>query len=365
VEKLDAVVIGAGVVGLGVARALAMAGRELVILEAEEAIGTHTSSRNSEVIHAGIYYPKGSLKALSCVEGKALLYEYCVSHGVPHKRSGKLIVAADETQLGELEAMQRKAHANGVTDVVWMSREQALALEPELACVAALYSPSTGIIDSHSLMLAYLGDAESHGAMLALKSALERVEVLDGGFVLHVAGSAPIRSSILVNCAGLRAPTVAKSIEGYRAELAPGEFYAKGNYYSLARRSPFSRLVYPIPEPGGLGVHVTLDLAGQARFGPDVEWVERIGYDVDPRRADRFYAAIRRYWPGLPDGALAPGYSGIRPKTAGPGEGARDFQLQGPREHGVPGLVHLFGIESPGLTSSLALANAVLEALLG
>jgi len=367
VEKLDAVVVGAGVVGLAVARALAMAGREVVILEAEDAIGTHTSSRNSEVIHAGIYYPRGSLKARACVEGRQRLYEYCVSHGVPHRRSGKLIVATDERQIEELKGIQAKAHANGVTDVVWMTRAQALALEPELSCVAALYSPSTGIIDSHALMLAYLGDAEARGAMLALKSQLERVVIRNGLFEVHVAGSDPIASEILVNSAGLRAPTVARSMEGYRAALAPRELYAKGNYYSLARRPPFSRLVYPVPEPGGLGVHVTLDLAGQARFGPDVEWVERIGgkedYAVDPRRAERFYAAIRRYWPGLPDGALLPGYSGIRPKTAGPGEPAPDFQVQGPAAHGVPGLVHLFGIESPGLTASLALADAVLTEL--
>ena len=282
----------------------ARAGREVVILEAEDAIGTHTSSRNSEVIHVGIYYPQGSLKARACVEGKALLYEYCVAHGVSHRRAGKLIVAADDSQLPELQKIQERAHANGVTDVVWMTRAQALALEPELSCVAALYSPSTGIIDSHALMLAYLGDAEAQGAMLALKSPLARAEVRQDGFVLHVDGSDPIGCASLVNCAGLRAPTVAKKMEGYRAELAPGEFYAKGTYYSLARRSPFSRLVYPVPEPGGLGVHVTLDLAGQARFGPDVEWVERIGgkddYAVDPRRAERFYAAIRRYWPALP-----------------------------------------------------------------
>ena len=339
-----------------------MAGREVVILEAEDAIGTHTSSRNSEVIHAGIYYPKGSLKARSCVEGKQLLYEYCVTHGVPHRRCGKLIVATDDSQLVELLNIQKKAEANGVTDVVWMARDQALALEPELACVAALYSPSTGIIDSHALMLAYLGDAEAHGAMLALKSPLERALVRNHGFELHVAASEPIEAKLLINSAGLKAPTVARLIEGYPKDKAPGEFYAKGNYYSLARRAPFSRLIYPVPEPGGLGVHVTLDLAGQARFGPDVEWVERIGYDVDPRRAERFYAAIRRYWPGLPDGALLPGYSGIRPKTTGPGEPAPDFRIQGPREHGVPGLVHLFGIESPGLTSSLALADlAMLE----
>ena len=358
-ERLDAVVVGAGVVGLAVARALAMAGREVVILESEDAIGTHTSSRNSEVIHAGIYYPKGSLKARTCVAGKELLYEYCVSHGVPHRRSGKLIVASADEQLGELKAIQQKAHANGVTDVVWMTRAQVLALEPELNCVAGLYSPSTGIIDSHALMLAYQGDAEAHGAMLALKSPLEKCEVVSDGFVLQES----IHAKVLVNSAGLRAPSVAALVQGFDKKNIPRELYAKGNYYTLTGKNPFKRLVYPVPEPGGLGVHVTLDMAGQARFGPDVEWVERIHYEVDPRRAERFYAAIRRYWPGLPDGALAPGYSGIRPKTAGPGEPAPDFAVQGPRAHGIPGLVHLFGIESPGLTASLALAAMVLEEL--
>ena len=355
--------MGAGVVGLAVARALALAGREVVILEAEDAIGTHTSSRNSEVIHAGIYYPQGSLKARSCVAGRELLYEYCVAHGVPHRRSGKLIVATHHRQLDDLLEIQRKAHANGVTDVVWMSRAQALALEPELHCVAALYSPSTGIIDSHALMLAFLGDAEASGAMLALRSRLQKVFIRGNSFELHVAGSEPVQCALLVNCAGLTAPTVAGRMAGFPKNCIPEERYAKGNYYSLARRSPFSRLVYPVPEPGGLGVHVTLDLAGQARFGPDVEWVERIAYDVDPRRAERFYAAIRRYWPGLPDGALLPAYAGIRPKTAGPGAPAPDFMLQGPAVHGVPGLVQLFGIESPGLTSSLALAELVAKEL--
>jgi L-2-hydroxyglutarate oxidase LhgO len=362
VEKLDAVVVGGGVVGLAVARALAQSGREVVILEAEDAIGTHTSSRNSEVIHAGIYYPKGSLKARACVAGKELLYEYCAAHGVPHRRSGKLIVATDAAQESDLLSIQKKAHANGVTDVVRMTREQVQALEPEISCVAGLYSPSTGIIDSHSLMLAYLGDAEERGAMLALKTHLLAAQVTGDGFVVH-SDQMDVACNILVNSAGLRAPSVARTIEGYDTTKAPREFYAKGNYYSLTRRSPFSRLVYPVPEPGGLGVHVTLDMAGRARFGPDVEWIERIDYHVDPKRSERFYAAIRKYWPGLPDGALSPGYAGIRPKTAGPEEPAPDFEVQGPSVHGVPGLVHLFGIESPGLTASLALAGIVLEEL--
>ena len=361
-ESVDAVVVGAGVVGLAIARELALAGREVIILDAEDAIGTHTSSRNSEVIHAGIYYPKGSLKARSCVAGRDLLYEYCATHGVPHRRCGKLIVATNENQLKELQNIRDKAHANGVTDVDWIAQDEVARMEPELFCMGALLSPSTGIIDSHALMLAYLGDAEAHGAMLALKSPLERARVREG-FELHVSGSDPIRCTVLVNSAGLRAPTVAKALEGYPSHLVPREFYAKGNYYSLNRKNPFRRLIYPVPEPGGLGVHVTLDLAGQARFGPDVEWVERINYDVDPRRAERFYAAIRRYWPGLPDNSLSPGYAGIRPKTAGPGEPAPDFEIQGPRKHGVPGLVHLYGIESPGLTASLALARVVREEL--
>ena len=357
-DRVECVVVGAGIVGLAAARALALAGREVVILEAEDAIGTHTSSRNSEVIHAGIYYPQGSLKARACVEGRRLLYAYCEAHGVPFRRCGKLIVATNEGQIAELKGIQEKARDNGVADVVEISAAEAMRLEPALHCVAALLSPSTGIIDSHALMLAYLGDAEDAGAMLGLKSPLSGVLVARSGFELH-SGETRIRSKFLVNSAGIRAPSVAGLIEGFPRERIPPEYYAKGNYYSLTGRPPFSRLVYPVPEPGGLGVHVTLDLAGQARFGPDVEWIERPDYTVDPRRAERFYAAIRRYWPALADGALAPGYAGIRPKISGPNEPAADFVIQGPAEHGVPGLVNLFGIESPGLTASLALADDV------
>ena len=363
-DRTDAVVIGAGVVGLAVARALAQDGREVVILESEDAIGTHTSSRNSEVVHAGIYYPHGSIKARTCVEGRQRLYAYCAERGVPYRRCGKLIVATDVAQESELEGIRRKAHANGVTDLEPLSAAQARELEPEVHCVAALHSPSTGIVDSHALMLAYLSDAEGAGAMLALKSALARGVTRTGGIELHVAGAEAILAAQVVNSAGLRAPSVARSIDGYPAELAPPELYAKGNYYTLAGRPPFSRLVYPVPEPGGLGVHVTLDLGDRARFGPDVEWVDRIDYTVDPRRAESFYAAIRRYWPGLADGALEPDYAGIRPKISGKGAPAADFVVQGPRVHGVPGLVNLFGIESPGLTATLPLADAVL-ALIG
>ena len=362
-DRVDAVVIGAGLVGLAVARALAIAGREVVILESEDAIGTHTSSRNSEVIHAGIYYPRGSLKARACVEGRELLYAYCAERGVPHRRCGKLIVATNAAQVEELEGIRQKAHLNGVTDVVRLTSARARAMEPELQCVSALHSPSTGIVDSHALMLAYLRDAERAGALLALKSPLAKCVARTSGFELHVAGAEPILAEQVVNSAGLHAPSLARRIEGYPGKLAPPELYAKGNYYALARRAPFSRLVYPVPEPGGLGVHVTLDLGGHARFGPDVEWVDKIDYTVDPRRADQFYAAIRRYWPGLPDDSLEPGYAGIRPKISGKDAPAADFVVQGPRAHGVPGLVNLFGIESPGLTASLPLADAVLEEL--
>ncbi|MBV1798587.1 NAD(P)/FAD-dependent oxidoreductase [Siccirubricoccus sp. G192] len=362
-EDIDCVVVGAGVVGLAVARALALAGREVLVLDAAEGIGTETSSRNSEVIHAGIYYPAGSLMARSCVEGKRLLYAYCRERGLPHANCGKLIVATDEAEAGKLLSIQARAAANGVPDLRLLTRAEALAMEPALACTAALHSPSTGIIDSHAYMLSLQGDAENAGATFVFHSPVLSGQASGDGIEIEVGGAEPmrLRARTLVNSAGLHAPRLARAIEGMPAGLVPGSFYAKGNYFTLTGRNPFSRLIYPVPVPGGLGTHLTIDLGGQARFGPDVEWVEEIAYEVDPERARGFYAAIRRYWPDLKDGALAPGYSGIRPKTVPPGAPAQDFVIQGPAEHGVPGLVHLFGIESPGLTASLALAERVRE----
>jgi L-2-hydroxyglutarate oxidase LhgO len=366
-ETVDALVVGAGVVGLAVARALALAGREVVVLEQADAIGTGTSSRSSEVIHAGLYYAPGSLKARLCVAGKHALYAYCRERGIAHRNCGKLIVAVTAAQIAELERLRAQGSANGVDDLVMLDGADARRMEPELACVAALHSPSTGIVDSHGLMLALQGDSANAGATFVFRSPVECGRVVADGVEIEVGGAEPMRfvTRLLVNCAGLFAPALAAAIHGFPQDGVPRAWLAKGNYYTLSGRAPFARLVYPVPEPGGLGVHLTLDLAGQARFGPDVEWVDRIDYRVDPQRAERFYGAIRSYWPGLPDGALQPAYAGIRPKIAGPGEPARDFSIAGPREHGVPGIVQLFGIESPGLTASLAIADEVVQKAAG
>ena len=364
-DKVGAVVIGAGVVGLSCARALALRGIETVILDANAAIGMETSSRNSEVIHAGLYYPAESLKARLCVEGNRRLYEFCATHHVAHRCCGKLIVATDTAHEERLAALQSQSAQNGVTDLQPLSAAQLASLEPRLCATSALLSPSTGIVDSHGLMLALLGEAEARGAALALKSPLVRGEARGAGFLLEVGGEAPMQleTEILINSAGLHAARVAASLAGLDARHVPALHYARGNYYALAGRAPFTHLVYPLPEPGGLGVHLTLDLGGQARFGPDVEWIDAIDYTVDPRRADAFYAEVRKYWPALADGALQPAYAGIRPKLAGPGEPAADFLVQSPATHGVPGLVNLFGIESPGLTACLALAGHVCDEL--
>jgi len=360
-ERVDSVVIGAGVVGLAVARALALAGREVIVLETEDAIGTHTSSRNSEVIHAGIYYAQDSLKARTCVTGRDMLYRYCAEHGVAHRRCGKLIVATSEKEEPGLARIATAAAANGVDDLERLEAADLHAMEPALRGTAALLSPSTGIIDSHGLMLAYQGDAEDRGTMVAFNSPVDGGMIGADGIELAVGGAAPMRlvARSVVNSAGLGAPAVAATLGGFPAALVPPQWLARGNYFTLSTAAPFQRLIYPVPEPGGLGVHLTLDLAGRARFGPDVEWIEAVDYRVDPARGERFYDAIRAYWPDLPDDALEPGYAGIRPKLGPPGAPPQDFVVQGPAEHGVPGLVNLYGIESPGLTASLAIADMV------
>ncbi len=360
-EKIDCAVIGAGVVGLAIARELALAGREVVILEAEDAFGTHTSARNSEVMHAGIYYPTGSLKARLCVAGRQALYIYCAERGINHKRIGKIIVASDESQLPGLKKYQAQAEINGVDDLRTLSREELAELEPEVVSIAGFLSPSTGIIDSHGLMLAYLGDAENHGATLALSSPVTAGRVTGDGIVIEVGGAEPLQviCRTVVNAAGHGAPGVSRSIAGIPASTIPNNYYAIGHYYTLSGKTPFSRLVYPVARHDWPGVHVTIDLGGRCKFGPDFGWVDTLDYRFDESREALFYEAIRRYYPGLKDGALQPGYTGVRPRITGKGEDAVDFVIQCARRHGVAGMVNLYGIESPGLTSSPAIAAHV------
>lgn len=366
-ERVDCAVVGAGVIGLAVARALALAGREVVVLEAAGTIGSEASSRNSEVIHAGIYYPKGSLKARLCVAGRAALYAYCQSHGIAHARCGKLIVAAGETDRATLGRLYRAGVENGVCDLALIDGATACEMEPALECVAALHSPSTGIIDSHQLMLTTLGEAEARGAMIAFHSRVIGGARRADGLLLRVAGAAG-ESELLcrgvVNAAGLEAQAVASSLEGMPRDLVPARHLSKGSYFTMSGAAPFRRLIYPVPGSASLGIHFSLDLAGGARFGPDQEWIEAVDYAVDPARSGVFYDAIRRYYPGLAEGVLEAGYAGIRAKVQAPGEAMADFMLQGPAEHGVSGLVNLFGIESPGLTASPAIAAQVCEMLL-
>jgi L-2-hydroxyglutarate oxidase LhgO len=364
-DEVETVVIGAGVVGLAIARALAQAGQEVLVLEQAPIIGSGTSSRNSEVIHAGLYYPTGSLKAALCVAGRDKLYAFCAGHDVEHKRIGKLIVATDAAQEGDLAAIAAQAAANNVNDLRRLTAADIQSLEPELRATAGLFSPSTGVIDSHGYMLALQGDAEAAGAVIAFHAPVENGRISPQGFELAVGGSTAtsLRARRLVNAAGHGAWDIARHLDGYPARLIPEQALAKGSYFSLRGRSPFRHLVYPVPEPGGLGIHLTLDLAGAARFGPDVEWVERLDYQIDPRRAAQFYPAIRRYWPGLPDDALDPAYTGIRPKLGQSAAKAPDFRIDGEELHGIPGLVQLFGIESPGLTASLAIAEMVMGRL--
>ncbi|MEZ5665585.1 MAG: NAD(P)/FAD-dependent oxidoreductase [Burkholderiaceae bacterium] len=368
-EQVDVVVVGAGVVGLAVARALALAGRDVLVLEKEAQIGSATSARNSEVIHAGIYYPPGSLKARHCVRGRDWLYRYLAERGIGHRRCGKLIVATTPTQLDGLVGIVSRAEANGLTDLRQMGRNEALELEPELDCLGAVLSPSTGILDSHALMLSLQADIENAGGTVACHSEVRRLVCGDSiGISIHMADGMVLAARAVVNAAGLSACTLAMASDGLDDRFVPLPRYAKGNYFTLSGRAPFSHLIYPVPEPqahlAGLGVHLTLDLGGQARFGPDVQWVaDAEDLQVDAARGPLFEAEVRRYWPSLPAGALQPGYAGIRPKISGPGEPAADFRIQGPADHGVAGLVNLFAIESPGLTSCLSIAAEVAQVL--
>lgn len=363
--SVDSVVIGAGVVGLAVARALAISGHEVVILEQADAIGTGVSSRNSEVIHAGIYYPTGSKKAEFCVRGNQHLYEYCAAHHIPFKKIGKLIVATNEDQIGTLGKIYNQAQANGVTDLKEVTTQQLQKLEPQISGTAALLSPSTGIIDSHALMVTLLGQAENAGAILSLNSEVQAVDCTDNGFVIDVGGLDTFRLKCknIVNAAGLGAVGIAKTISALTQHHIPEAFLAKGTYFGYSGRIPFTRLIYPVPEPGALGVHATFDLQGGMRFGPDIEWVEDENYRPDEDRSEHFYARIRQYWPSLPDGSLYADYCGIRPKIHGPNTPLPDFNISSPQNHGISGLVNMFGIESPGLTSVLPMAEYVSQQL--
>jgi L-2-hydroxyglutarate oxidase LhgO len=362
-ETVDAVVVGAGVIGLAIARRLALDGREVLVLERHDAIGSETSARNSEVIHAGIYHAPGMLKSTLCVAGRPMLYRYAEEHGVPHSRLGKLIVAATEGEIAALAKLKAQGEANGVDDLLWLTGDAAMAMEPALVCAGAILSPSTGIVDSHQLMLALEGDIEQAGGMVVLNAPVESGAVHNDGIVLAVGGAEPMRlqARTVINSAGLGAVDLGRALKGLAPENVAPKHIAKGNYFRLTRRAPFSRLVYPMPVPGGAGTHMTLDLGGRARFGPDVEWLSEIDYAVNPRRGDSFYADIRRYWPDLPDGALEPDYAGIRPKLGPAGSPNADFRIDGPERHGVPGLVNMFGMESPGLTACLAIADIVGE----
>ncbi|WP_349369449.1 NAD(P)/FAD-dependent oxidoreductase [Salinarimonas sp.] len=361
---MDILVIGAGVVGLAAARSLALRGHTVIVAERTTGIGSGVSSRNSEVVHAGLYYPSGSLKARHCVAGRRMLYAYCAERGVPARKLGKLIVATSDAEAEKVAAIHAQGEANGVENLHLVSGEEARAMEPALACVGALHSPETGIVDSHALMLALQGEIEDHGGALAVMTPIDRLVFRDGAWEVVVEGEAH-RFDAVVNAASLGAQAIARATEGFPAEAIPKLVLAKGNYFACAGKPAFTRLIYPAPVDGGLGVHLTLDLAGRMRFGPDVEWIEGEDYDVDPRRAESFYAAIRRYWPDLPDGALTADYCGIRPKLTGPGEPAADFMIAGETAHGLPRHVALFGIESPGLTSALSLGEAVAEAVEG
>lgn len=359
-EQVDTVVIGAGVIGLACARALALAGREVLVLEQAAGIGMGISSRSSEVIHAGIYYPTGMLKTRLCVRGKSLLYDYCAAHGVPHRRCGKLIVATADAQEAQLDALAARAQANGVDDLRRLTRAEALALEPELRCTSALLSPSSGILDTHALMLAFQADVEAAGGAVVTRTRVERARVVDGGIEVFTIDGTALRARQLVNAAGLGAQSLARATEGFPAARVPPLYLAKGNYFALSGRAPFTHLVYPVPEAAGLGVHLTLDLGGQARFGPDVQWIDTEDYSVNAASLERFTTEIRRYWPRLTDGALTPAYAGIRPKLQSPSQSdAADFVIEGPPQHGVPDVVQLFGIESPGITAALAIGEFV------